>query len=144
MNKLNTWIDAHRIGVTATLQRKSHLCIPFWELCGLSPNFHVMCLWAIYIFPLLVIFSCCRIGGSIEGIYKSLTDTWMWKLGLRPRNPFLEIFVSNFWYCVFPVQLAYNFFICTQARVFSQLLNPVYVYPLACWRLCSLLYYSRD
>ncbi len=23
---------------------------------------------------------------TILGIYKSLTDTWMWKLGLRPRN----------------------------------------------------------
>jgi hypothetical protein len=23
----------------------------------------------------------------ILGIYQSLTDTWMWKLGLRPRNP---------------------------------------------------------
>ncbi len=32
-------------------------------------------------------YSCCReICGRIQGIYKSLTDTWMWKLGLRPRN----------------------------------------------------------
>jgi hypothetical protein len=23
------------------MQRKSHLCIPFWELRGLSPNFHI-------------------------------------------------------------------------------------------------------
>ncbi len=30
---------------------------------------------------------CCReICGPILGKYKSLTDTWMWKLGLRPRN----------------------------------------------------------
>ncbi len=27
-----------------------------------------------------------EICGLILGIYKSLTDTWMWKLGLRPRN----------------------------------------------------------
>jgi hypothetical protein len=26
-----------------------------------------------------------RIGRPIVGIYKSLTDAWMWKLGLRPR-----------------------------------------------------------
>jgi hypothetical protein len=30
-----------RIGISATLQRKSHLCIPFWELSGLSPSFHI-------------------------------------------------------------------------------------------------------
>ncbi len=29
-----------------------------------------------------------RIGRSIVGINKSLTDTWMWKLGLWPRNSF--------------------------------------------------------
>ncbi len=32
--------------------------------------------------------SCSKIGISILGIYKSLTDTWMWKLGLWPRNSF--------------------------------------------------------
>jgi hypothetical protein len=36
----------------------------FWELRGLSPNFHIMCAWAIYTLP---------------------GDTWMWKLGLWPR-----------------------------------------------------------
>ncbi len=44
-------------------------------------------LWAIYIFPGSVCLFCCReICGPILGIYKMLTDTWMWKLGLRPRN----------------------------------------------------------
>jgi hypothetical protein len=38
------------------------------------------------------------------GIYKSLTDTSMWKFRLRPRTiPFLGIFLSNFRYCVFVV-----------------------------------------
>ncbi len=32
--------------------------------------------------------SCIRIGRSIVGIYKSITDTWMWKLGLWPRKSF--------------------------------------------------------
>ncbi len=44
-------------------------------------------LWEICIFPGSVCLSCCReICGSFLGIYKSLTDTWMWKLGLRLRN----------------------------------------------------------
>ena len=48
-----------------------------------------MCLSEIYIFPGSVhIFFCSRIDRPIMGIYKSFTDTRMWKLGLRPRNSF--------------------------------------------------------
>ncbi len=48
-----------------------------------------MVLWGIYIFPVSVhIFSCSRIGRLIVGIYKSLTDTRMWKLGTRVANYF--------------------------------------------------------
>ncbi len=44
-------------------------------------------LWEIYIFPGLVYPFCCRvIRRPILVIYKSIADTWMWKLGLRPRN----------------------------------------------------------
>jgi hypothetical protein len=32
--------------------------------------------------------SCSGIGRSLVGIYKALTDTWMCKLGLWPRNSF--------------------------------------------------------
>ncbi len=61
---------------------------PEKELRGLNPNFH-MCLWAMYIFQGSAhIFSCNRIGRPIVGMYKSLTDTWMRKLRLRPRNSF--------------------------------------------------------
>ncbi len=52
-----------------------------------SPTFMFLC--AIYIFPPSVCKFCCRkIGGPIVGIYKSLRDTWMWKLRLRPRSSF--------------------------------------------------------
>ncbi len=43
--------------------------------------------WEICIFPGSVCLFCCRkICEPILGIYKSLTDSWIWKLGLRPRN----------------------------------------------------------
>jgi hypothetical protein len=47
------------------------------------------CLWAIYFIPRIgQHISCSRLGRSIMGIYKPLTDTWMWKLELWPRNSF--------------------------------------------------------
>ncbi len=42
-----------------------------------------ICLWSVHIF-----FCSRRPTRPILGIYKSLTDTWMWKLGLRPCNSF--------------------------------------------------------
>jgi hypothetical protein len=65
-----------------------------------------ICLRAIDILSETVhIFSCSRICRPILRIHKSLTDTWMWKSGLKPRNTFLGIFVSNFRYCVFAVYI---------------------------------------
>ncbi len=56
-----------------------------------------MILWAIYIFLWSVCLFCCRkIGGPNVGIYRSLTDTWMWKLGLRPRYSFSGYINPNF------------------------------------------------
>ena len=43
--------------------------------------------WEIYMFPGSVCLFCCRkICGPMLGIHNSLTDTWMWKLGLRQHN----------------------------------------------------------
>ncbi len=65
---------------------------PEMESRGLSdsvPTSTFICLLAIYIFQGSVhIFSWSRIGRPIVEIYKSLTDTWMWKSVLRPRNSF--------------------------------------------------------
>jgi hypothetical protein len=63
--------------------------ILYWKLRGLSPNFHIhVSVGDVYIPRIGPHISCSRIGRSILWIYKSLTDTWMLKLGLCPRNSF--------------------------------------------------------
>ncbi len=78
-----------------TLQRhnteNSKQIFPEKELSCLSPNFHIHV--HVYLSDFHFIFPVClfcyrKICGRILGIYKSLTDTWMWKLGMRPRNSF--------------------------------------------------------
>ncbi len=73
-----------------TLQRQnteiSKQIFPEKEYRGLSPNFHIHSSVSDLYIPTIglpiVLEEICR---SILGLYKSLTDTWMWKLGLRPR-----------------------------------------------------------
>ncbi len=62
-----------------------------------------MCLWAIYILPrgAVQIFFCSTIGRPSLEIYKSVTDTWLWKLDGGRTMPILGIFVSNFRSCFF-------------------------------------------
>jgi hypothetical protein len=63
--------------VCCTLQRKYYLCFFFfWELHGLSPNFHIHLSVGDLYFPGSVhIFGCSKIDRPIQEIYKSLTDT---------------------------------------------------------------------
>ncbi len=66
----------------------------FWELHGLSPNFHThVSVSDLFIPKISPHKSCSRIGRSIVGIHKSLTDTWMWKLGLWPHISFVFKFL---------------------------------------------------
>ena len=59
-------------------------------------------MWEVYKFlGLVCLFCCMEICGPILGIYKLLTDTWMWKLGLRPhyfqkRNCMVSVQISTF------------------------------------------------
>ncbi len=70
--------------VSYTATKIKYYVFLFWELRSLSPNFYIHVFVSdLYIFPGSVPhISCSRLGRSIVGIYKSLTDTWMWKLGL--------------------------------------------------------------
>ncbi len=61
----------------------------FWELRGLSPNFYIHVSVSDLNIPSIgPHISSSRNGSSIVGIYNTLTDAWMWKLGLRPRYSF--------------------------------------------------------
>jgi len=83
--------------------------------CAVSvPISTFMCLWAIYILPGSVhIFSCSRIDRPIVRMYKSLTDTWMWKLRLWPRNSFSgNIFFEFPVLCLCSVAI---FFVCSKS-----------------------------
>ncbi len=64
---------------------------PEMKLCDLPiPTF--LYLWAIYIFPGSVcLFGCSKIGRPFLGIYKSLTDTWMWNWETEQYNYVFEI-----------------------------------------------------
>ncbi len=78
-----------------------------------------MCLSAIYTFTGSVhTFSFSRIGRPIVGIFKSFTDSWMWKLGLRPRNSLtgkicfefsclFTVWVSSY---IFPIRMGLSSF----------------------------------
>ncbi len=68
-----------------------------------APISTFVCLWAIYIVPGSVYICPPENSRPIMGICKSLTDVWMWKLGLRPRYFFFwEYWFRNF--CILSLQ----------------------------------------
>ncbi len=111
----------------------------FWELCGLSPNFHVLVYGNELYIPRIDPHICCRrICRSIVGIHKSVTDTWMGKLGLWPRNFFYGNICFQFSVLVLcnaggtKLQLlSYSKFWVTFESIFSTFKNV--------WLMCSTL-----
>ncbi len=65
---------------------ETNTVFPEKEYRGLSPNFHIHASVSNLYIPTIglpvMLEEICR---PILRLYKSLTDTWMWKLGLRPR-----------------------------------------------------------
>ncbi len=60
---------------------------PEKELRGHNLKFHIQVFVSdLYISTIDLPILLQEICGPTQGIYKSLTDTWMWKLGLRPCN----------------------------------------------------------
>ncbi len=95
-----SWLAGLRIHTAAAIP----FIFLFWELRGLSPNFHSHVSVSDLYSPMISLhISSSRIGRPIVGIYKLLTDgecgNWDWD----PDIPFLGIFVSKLWYFVFAV-----------------------------------------
>ncbi len=80
-----------QIRTAKTQYRKFEANIPRKGIARPQSQFHIHVLVSDYIFPR----SVC-LDWSWEYIYKLLTDTWMWQLGLRPRNSCLEIHKWDF------------------------------------------------
>ncbi len=60
---------------------------PEMKLRGLVPNFYVhVSVSDLYISTIGPQMQYRKIGGPIVGLYKSLTDTCMQKVGMRPRS----------------------------------------------------------
>jgi hypothetical protein len=83
-------------------------------------------LWENYIFPGSVCLFCCsQICRPILGIYKLSTDTWMWKLRLRPRNSQKKEFINGIFVAVQYIMTCLS---CTLYRYIKLLFVFLYMY----------------
>ncbi len=89
---------------------------PEKEYRGLSPNFHIHASVSDLYIPTIslpiLLDEICR---PILGLYKSLTDTWMWKLGLRPRYSQKKEYISGIFVAV---QYSFSGNICFKFSAF--------------------------
>ncbi len=84
--------------------RKFEKNIPGKENRGLSPNFHIHApVSELYIPTMGLPFLLEEICGPILGIYKWLTDTWLWKWGWGRAIPRKGIYKRNCHVAVHPV-----------------------------------------
>ncbi len=91
---------------------------PEKKLRGLSPNFHIHVSVSDLYIPTIgpPIFLQPNRQTNRGNMYKSLTETWMKELGTRPRS---FIFVLNFRYSVFAVQVATEWMFCMEHMVIT-------------------------
>ncbi len=80
----------------------SNNCFQKWNCAASVPIPTFMFLWAIYIFPRSVCLFCCsKIGGPIVGTYKSLTEIWLWKLGLLVAQCLFWEYINRIFFAVY-------------------------------------------
>jgi hypothetical protein len=95
----------------SALQRQFRLCIPFLGIARPQSQFPHSCVWERFIQYIPRIgphISSSRKGRPIVGIHNLLTDTWTWKLGLRPRYSFSGNICFKFSaFCLCSVVIAY-------------------------------------
>ncbi len=78
---------------SSILQTRSKLCIPRNKTARPHPQFPHSCICELCVYS-HDRSTCSKIGRPIVRVYKSLIDTWMWKLGTRPSS-----FMSgNIWF----------------------------------------------
>jgi hypothetical protein len=110
-NFRSTWQIYNQPSAPATLQRKSHFCIPRKGIAGPQSQFQHLCVCERFIYSQdrsTYLPAAEKADWWWEYINRSQTHecgNWDWGCAIH----FFGIFVSNFWYCVFAVQYEERF-----------------------------------